>query len=436
MTRTPPIFALLLAFSLILSPGCKKLQLPFGKKNTPEEAQSAEAAAASTPAGDSALPPPPKPEIGSEEAAAPASAPAGSAPAAATAANAAAKPQFDQTANVMVLCYHRFEPKPKDGLAITAEEFDRQLGALKENGFSVIPMQDFLAWRRGEKEIPKKSCVITIDDGYRSGYEAAWPLLKKHGYPFTMFVYTNYVKGQPKSGGQSLSWEELAEMRDAGVDIQSHTVSHEDLRSKRGASPEQYTAWLKNEMCGSKQMLEERLGIRVNAIAYPYGLHNQAVRDMVKQCGFEAGFTVYGQRLTWHAPAEQQGRYAVDSKNPKVFDQALQMVGGGVTSDSSGPAVAQLAAASMITQPLNGETIKDATPTIKANLATMGDIDPASVEVRVSGYGALPAQYDAATKMVTTELTQKLRPGTYTVIISAKAGGRKSETRWSFTYQP
>ncbi len=54
-------------------------------------------------------------------------------------------------------------------------------------------MKDFLAWRRGEKSIPPKSAVITIDDGYVSGYAVAWPILKEFGYPFTMFIYTNYV---------------------------------------------------------------------------------------------------------------------------------------------------------------------------------------------------------------------------------------------------
>ena len=163
---------------------------------------------------------------------------------------------------------------------------------LKDNGITVIPMGDFLAWRRGEKSIPAKSAIVSIDDGYISGYSVAWPILKKFGYPFTMFIYTDYVKGGPKSGGQSISWEQLAEMRDAGVDIQSHTVSHSSLNAKKGKTEEQYREWLKNEITGSKETLEQKLGIQVKAIAYPYGLHNEAVREAVKQAGYEAGFTV------------------------------------------------------------------------------------------------------------------------------------------------
>src|SRR4029077_56911 len=165
-------------------------------------------------------------------------------------APAATAEPVNLNSEVIVLCYHRFEDKPKDSLAIKPADFEAQMQALKDNGVAVIPMADFLAWRRGEKSIPEKSAVVSIDDGYISGYSVAWPVLKKFGYPFTMFIYTDYVKGGPKSGGQSISWQQLAEMRDAGVDIQSHTVTHSSLNARKGKSDEEYAAWLKNELAG------------------------------------------------------------------------------------------------------------------------------------------------------------------------------------------
>jgi hypothetical protein len=72
---------------------------------------------------------------------------------------------------VIVLCYHRFEDKPKDSLAIKPADFEAQMQALKDSGITVIPMTDFLAWRRGEKEIPEKAAIVSIDDGYLSGYK-------------------------------------------------------------------------------------------------------------------------------------------------------------------------------------------------------------------------------------------------------------------------
>jgi len=81
---------------------------------------------------------------------------------------------------------------------------------------------------------------------------------QKFGYPFTMFIYTDYIKGGPKSGGQSISWDQLAEMRDEGVDIESHTVSHSSLNARKGKTDEQYVAWLKSEIAGSKGNAREK----------------------------------------------------------------------------------------------------------------------------------------------------------------------------------
>lgn len=413
MTRNIVLLIVAVTFASV---GCQKIKLPFIKK---KEVATTPAPAAPVVAAATPVPPP-------------ATAPQASTPAAAT------TPEPSTKANAIVLCYHRFEDRPRDSLAIKPAEFEEQMRSLKDNGFSVIKMQDFLAWRRAEKEIPDKSCVISIDDGYRSGYEVAWPILKKFGYPFTMFIYTNYVKGQPNAGGQSISWEELAEMRDAGVDIQSHTVSHTNLRQKKGKYQQTfptYEDWVRHELVDSKKMLEQQLGISVNCLAYPYGIHSDEIRKIANEAGYEAAFTVYGQRISYNSHADQLGRYAIESTNPKVFADALKMVGGG-GGGATASAIGQLSAASMVTQPMEGETISDPHPTLKANLATFGEIDPNSVEIRLSGIGQLPVKYDAASKTAEANVTQKLRDKNYTVILSAKVKGRKVETRWNFNFAP
>ena len=90
--------------------------------------------------------------------------------------------------------------------------------------------------------------------------------MKKYGYPFTLFIYTEGVKGMKYGGGAAMSWEMLAEMRDAGVDIQAHSATHQDLRKpydkvqKKRLNPEEYQQWLASEVIGSKQMLEQNWG--------------------------------------------------------------------------------------------------------------------------------------------------------------------------------
>lgn len=355
------------------------------------------------------------------------------APAATPAASVAAPPStptppqvaVDRSAKVVVLCYHRFEDNKRDPLATSPIDFRSQMKQLKDDGIAVISMKDFLAWRRGEKSIPRKSCIITIDDGYISGYNVAWPILKEFGYPFTMFIYTNYVN----VGGKSMTWEQLEQMRDAGVDIECHTVSHHDLR--HAPKGQDYPTWLHNEIYTSKDILEQKLGIKVVAFAFPYGTHNEQVRKMVTEAGFQAQFTVYGQHMGIDAPADQVGRYALDSLHPDLFKTVVDF--GANDAVDPGTQAAQLAAAAMVTEPMNDEKISNTRPVIKANLASMGNVDPKSVEMRVSGFGVVPAKYDPATKLVSYEFTQNLVPKTYTVILTATADGQKVETRWDFT---
>ena len=75
----------------------------------------------------------------------------------------------NRTAKFIVLLYHRFEDRPAE-LVTTPNDFRAQMKALKDNGISVISMQDLLAWRKGEKAIPSKSAVITIDDEWNSQF--------------------------------------------------------------------------------------------------------------------------------------------------------------------------------------------------------------------------------------------------------------------------
>jgi hypothetical protein len=132
-----------------------------------------------------------------------------------------------------------------------------------------------------------------------------------------------------------------------------------------------------------------------------------------------------------NVPADQIGRYAIDSLKGGIVKAALDFG----ASDSTQPGVEnnQLASAAMLTEPLKDQHITKPKPTIKANLASMGDVDPKSVEMRVSGFGLVPAVYDPNTKLVTYVFTQKLLPKTYTVILTAKVNGKKVETRWDFT---
>lgn len=432
MTRK---LALLLLVAALPLTSCDKI--PFLKKKAKVEATPAPApiAAAPAPAAD-------------DTATSPATATSTTSGSPSSKKGDTAASSVNKNAQVICLCYHNVDDHGSKALTISIAEFERQMEEVKKNGFTVIPMQDFLAWRRGEKSIPNKSCLITIDDGWVSAYTNAWPILKKYNYPFTLFIYINYVG----TGGKSMSWDQLAEMRDAGVDIESHTYSHSSLKVPGGNVDAKAKAqikkdvaelgidgWMHKEIVDSRQVLEKQLGIKCNVFAYPFGVWTPKAVEIVKQAGYEAAFTVYGQLLHPSSQAELLGRYAIEQGKPKIFEDAMKMIGGGQSVSSSGPSeptYTQLAAVSMVTKPMDGETISDPKPLIKANLETLGEIDAGSVEMRISGLGPVAVKYDPASKTATYQVPQKLREPEYTVFISAKSKGKRLETKWNFKYDP
>jgi peptidoglycan/xylan/chitin deacetylase (PgdA/CDA1 family) len=308
---------------------------------------------------------------------------------------------------------------------------------LKNRGISVIGMQDFLAWKRGEKNIPPRCAIITFDDGWKSQYDVAWPIMKKFGYPFTLFIYTEGVRGGHFGGGEAITWEQLAEMRDAGIDIQAHSETHQDLRkpydkvAKKKLSPPEYEQWLQNEVGRSKETLEQRLGIKVNCFAVPYGFYNQHIKEIATRAGYEAMFTVYGQPITYRSPVDSLGRYLIEGNKPKVFADAIGMI---ATSSGGGVPVAQIGASNIASKPADGETIRNPLPLISANLSAFGTIDPGTVSMRVSGLGVVPASFDPKTNTVSYQVTQKLRDKC-SVIVEAKSGGKKVEAHWTFAVE-
>lgn len=349
------------------------------------------------------------------------------------------KPAIDQNAQVVVFGYHRFVNRVRrPDTEITPQAFEQQMQELRNKGIAVIGLQDFLAWRRGAKAIPARCAVITFDDGWKSQYDVAWPIMKKFGYPLTMFVYTEGIRPGHFSGGESMTWDQLAEMRDAGVDIQAHTKTHQDLRkpydkvAKKRLSPPEYEQWLQSEVGGSKETIEQKLGVKVNCFAVPYGFYNGHVKDVAMKAGYEALFTVYGQPVTYRTPLDSVGRYLMEANKPKTFTDAVS----AIATTASGPAVAEVSTAGLATQPADGETIKTALPLIKANLSSMGPIDPGTVQMRISSLGVVPANFDAANATVAYQVTQKLRDKTCTVILSAKSGGKRIETHWTFAIDP
>ena len=159
-------------------------------------------------------------------------------------------------------------------LSISPDEFTREMAWLHEQGYSTVPMATVQQCLRGEIACPPKPIALTFDDGYEDAYSTALPILQQYGMRGTFYIINSLV-GQPGY----MTWEQIAAMRDAGMEIGAHTVSHLNLTSL-----DQATATY--EISQSKADLESRLGISITSFCYPAGFYDGNIEALVQAAGF------------------------------------------------------------------------------------------------------------------------------------------------------
>jgi peptidoglycan/xylan/chitin deacetylase (PgdA/CDA1 family) len=199
---------------------------------------------------------------------------------------------------VTILCYHRFGPRANT-LTVTPAAFEAQLAWLAKNGYTVVALDRLPAFLEGREPLPKKAVVITIDDGYRSTYEIAFPLLRKHGFPATVFLYSDFV-GAP----DALTWAQMKEMTASGLfDIQPHSKTHSNL-TLRGPdeSESRYRERVRREVEAPVDAIRSQLGERSIAYAFPYGDVNDVVVGELRAKGVTLGVTVTPGGNAFFAP--------------------------------------------------------------------------------------------------------------------------------------
>ncbi len=189
---------------------------------------------------------------------------------------------------VPILCYHRFGPG-KSKMIVSESRFAEQMAWLARNDYRVIPLSDLEAFLAGRRALPERAVVITIDDGYKTVYQHAYPILKQYGFPATVFLYTDFV-----GAGDALTWAQMKEMTASGlVDIQAHSRTHSNLiERKRGEDEAAYRARVRDEVASPRSVIEAKLPIKVRRYAFPYGDANQLVLDELDRNHYALGLTV------------------------------------------------------------------------------------------------------------------------------------------------
>ncbi|SHE36090.1 polysaccharide deacetylase family protein [Clostridium fallax] len=180
---------------------------------------------------------------------------------------------------VLILFYHSVEDGKNDG-SMPPKKLDKQFLYLKKHGYNTLTMEEYYNYVKSNKPLPKKSVMLTFDDGYSNNYTNLFPLLKKYNFTATIYVATSHVDKNPAY----LNSEQIKEMSDYGILIGSHTVTHPHL--SKLSKEEQ-----RNEMLESKDMLEKITGKPVEHFCYPYGDYNQDSIDSLRELGFKTAVT-------------------------------------------------------------------------------------------------------------------------------------------------
>ena len=191
---------------------------------------------------------------------------------------------------VPVLMYHAISPAPpgaaEPGLFVSESEFESQMSWLHRQGYNGVTLdQVFAAWNDGEP-IARDPVVISFDDGLRSQYVGARPMLDRLGWPGVLNLEIAHLD----SG--ELTFEQVAELVDSGWELDSHTFTHPDL-TEAGVD-------LAREIADSRAYLQDRFGVPVDFFCYPSGAYDAGVVRAVRRAGY-LGATTTSEGLA--APA-------------------------------------------------------------------------------------------------------------------------------------
>jgi peptidoglycan/xylan/chitin deacetylase (PgdA/CDA1 family) len=172
-----------------------------------------------------------------------------------------------------IFCYHSLD-EGGEATSVTPENFEKHINFLKSKKYTFVTLAEVVAYIRGEITLPKKAAAITFDDGYKSVYQNALPILLKHKVPATVFVVENPTSQRLGNTAPLLSQSDIAEMRETGlITFGNHSKTHRMLDTL------------------SKEELREEIGSGT-FFAYPGGHYSQEAITAVKEIGYTAAFSI------------------------------------------------------------------------------------------------------------------------------------------------
>jgi peptidoglycan/xylan/chitin deacetylase (PgdA/CDA1 family) len=196
-------------------------------------------------------------------------------------------------ARVPILMYHyvsELPPNPdryRRDLTVSPENFKAQLQYLADTGYHPISLTDLYLYLTQGYPLPEKPIVLTFDDGYRDAYDVVFPLLLDHGFTATFFVLSTPAHFESVA---YLTWAQMQEMSDAGMDIQGHGREHVDLRGRS-------YDYLVYQILGIQEAIHYHTGRLPRFFCYPSGQYDANVIAVLKSAGYWGAVTTQGGKV-------------------------------------------------------------------------------------------------------------------------------------------
>ncbi len=343
---------------------------------------------------------------------------------------AAEKKEDDTVVNV--LCYHRFserkitnpaKAKQGDIYYISPELFEQHIRFMKKNGYNIIKMSEYLEYLDGRRKLPAKPVVITIDDGYKSIYQEAYPILKAEKVSAITYIYQNFLPG----GRAALDVKEIKEMAANGFEFGCHSNTHpvltmryikEDGKNSRYMEDMEYLKFLEKEIIEPKKYLEEKTGLKIETMAYPFGSYSTEVIQFVRRAGYRAAFSVVASMNT-----AETDRYAL--KRTMIYNST--------SVDDLKKILEKKPLKVKSHYPSDGQIVKEKMPVIRAELVSDSGLNTTTVKLRMGNVILNTSSYKPETKEITYRYQRKLNKGTHVATVQAEGlDGAKHEYSWLF----
>jgi peptidoglycan/xylan/chitin deacetylase (PgdA/CDA1 family) len=203
--------------------------------------------------------------------------------------------RWRQRLRIPVLMYHSISEELRNGhpyfeTATSARVFADQMDFIHKSGYSTLSLPQAADFLKSSQGLSGKHVVITFDDGFRDFKTNAFPVLQSCGFRATMFVPTAFIGATTKQFKEKdcLTWSEVRELQQAGIEFGSHTVSHPQLRDLSDGQ-------IQSELRASKEEIEDKTGLPVRSFSYPYafpeddGPFVRRLRNTLQVCGYEEG---------------------------------------------------------------------------------------------------------------------------------------------------